>query len=151
MKNCADMMAWQWPRLTKNVAEIIWIRHNFKQFCFTFYKFKKLNKSTSLSTPNVHTTLNRRRIDIDITLIRRKENIVKFPSHFDIHFWCNFDMWKIDVVSKQLFRHNFNGQKIDVVSTYFVLRNFDEQKIGVDSMHFDRRNFNGQKMNIVLM
>ena len=53
--------------------------------------------------PKGHNTSNRRRFDVDITCIRRKENIDKFPHRFDVFSRCNFDGWKIHVVSTYFF------------------------------------------------
>ena len=84
----------------------------------------------------LHAMPNRRGFDVDITSIYKKENINKFPHHFDVVFRCNFDGWKIDVVSTYFLPCNFDEQKIDVFSTYFIRRNFDERYINVVSIYF---------------
>ena len=69
--------------------------------------------------PNGYTTSNAHRIHVDITSIRRRPNFDKFPRHFRVLFRCNFDDWKIHVVSTYFFRGNFAGRKIQVISAYF--------------------------------
>ena len=94
-----------------------------------------------------HTTSNRRRFDVYITLIRRKENINKFPHDFDVLFSCNFDGRKIIVVLTYFLRCKFDDWKIGLVSTYFLRCNFDEQKIDVFSACFVKHNFNEQNIH----
>ena len=62
---------------------------------------------------------NQHRVETDFILIQQKENLNKFPCHFDVIFRCNV-----------------NGQKIEVVLAYSVWRNFDEQNIDVVLIYF---------------
>ena len=96
---------------------------------------------------NGHTTLNW--FDGDITSIRWRENIDKFPLNFEILFWCNFDGRKIDVILTYFIRRNFDGRKIETVLACFVRRNFNDQKIDFVSMYFGRCNFNEQNIDVV--
>ena len=77
----------------------------------------KLAKEKRRHLPNGHTTSNPRRFDVDITLIRRRPNLDKFPRHFHVLFRCNFARRKIHVVST--YSCNFPGPKFHDVSTYF--------------------------------
>ena len=97
--------------------------------------------------PNRHTTSNW--FDGDITSIRWRENIDKFPLNFDILFWCNFNGRKIDVILTYFIRRNFDGRKIEAVSACFVRRNFNDRKIDIVSMYFGRCNFNEQNIDVV--
>ena len=100
---------------------------------------------------NAHTTSNRRWFDVDNTSVCQKENIDKFPRHFDIHFYVIFMGQRLDIVLTYFLRCNFDEQKIDIVSTYFGRRNFDEQVIAVISMYYFRPEFDGRKINVVLV
>ena len=71
--------------------------------------------SSVLNGPN---TSNRRRFDVDITLLLRKENIDEFPRCFEEPFRCNFDKRKFDLLSTCFVRRNFDGWKIEVISMY---------------------------------
>ena len=79
---------------------------------------------------------NRCRFDVSITLIRRRENVDKFPHQFDILFQCNFDERKIDVVSTYFVQRNFDKRNMDVVSMYFFWLDFDGRKTNVVSVYF---------------
>ena len=83
-------------------------------------------------------TPHRRRFDVDITSIRQRPNFDKFPRHLHVLFRCNFEGWKIHVVSTYFFRWSFDGQRIPVVSTYLYRCNLDGPKIPVTSTYFSR-------------
>ena len=73
--------------------------------------WKKLYKIVRKQLPNGKIMLNQHWFDVNIVLIRQNKNIDKFPSHFDVIFWFNFDERKVDVVSKYFVRHNFDEWK----------------------------------------
>ena len=82
-----------------------------------FNKGNIIRGSYTMGTP--------RRIDVDISSIRRRPNFDDFPRHFRVLFRCYFDGRKIHVVSTYFFRCNFDGRSMHVVFTYFFRRNFD--------------------------
>ena len=86
---------------------------------------------------------------MDITSIRWRPNFNRFPRHFRVLFWCNFDGRKIHVVCMYFFRCNFNDRKIHVVSTYFYRCNCDGRNMHVAFTYFFWLNFDGQKFGIV--
>ena len=108
-----------------------------------------LIKLINWANSNGYTKSNPRRIEVDITLIRRRPNFDEFPRHFHILFRCDFAGRKIHVVSTYFFRCNFDGRKIHIVSTYFFRCNFDGRKIHVVFTYFFPRNFDGQRFDIV--
>ena len=101
---------------------------------FDIFEHQIIARVNVKTLPNGHNMSSRRRVDVDITSIRQKENIDEFPRHFDAFFPCNI-----------------NGRKTHIISTYFVRRNIDEWKIDVIPMHLLRRYFDGQKFNFFSM
>ena len=91
--------------------------------------------------PNGHTTSNRCRLDVDITLIRRRPNFDEFSRHFHVPFRCNFADQEIHIVSTYFFQHNFDGRKIRIVSAYIFRCNFTGQKRQNVSTFFYWRGF----------
>ena len=75
------------------------------------------SKVCSVKLLNENPTSDRLRFDASITSIGRRENINKFPCHFDVLFRCYFDWQKIHFVSTYLVQANFEGRKIDSGST----------------------------------
>ena len=63
---------------------------------------------------------------------------------------CNFDGWKVDVVSTYFAPRNFDGRKIYVDLTYLLQRNLEGQKIGLVSTYFLWCNINGWKIYVIL-
>ena len=74
-----------------------------------------LEYQEGLCHPNGHTTSIRRRYYVDSS----KTKFRQIFTSFRVLFRCNFDGWKIHVVSTYLFPRNFIGRKVHVVSTYF--------------------------------
>ena len=65
--------------------------------------------------PNGQNTSNWRRIDVNITSMRRKLSIDEILRRFDKLFRYNFIKWKYDVISMCFVWRDVDGRKFDAI------------------------------------
>ena len=104
-------------------------------------------KPTSQWTQHVESTSIRCEYYVDTS----KGMYPRVSTLFPRIFWCNFNGWKIDVMSTYFLWRNFDGLENDVVLTYFLWHIFDGQKIDVVLTYFLPGNFDGRNIDVVSM